>query len=506
MAQTLSTIRHPLHATFNTVWTKLRHVREGTGGFLDGKYLVAHPREWKDHDQPEPSVPTKKLTARRALACYENFASTIIDAMKTALFRQQAVRRVVETKQDTPLQQWWENVDGLGTHIDDFLQHAWDMAGTFGHLVLYVDTPAGDAPTAADQRAPFIRVYTPLDVLDWLVDDLGQVTAIKFAEAVPRDSLEIAAKTETRVRVVTTTGWQVFTDTSKTPVSEGEHQMGVLPVVYLYAQRRPMEPHVGMSVLGDPKLFLDLYNLTSEVRELLRNQTFGILNIPLGSGDTAMSVEQAQQIAGGAKGTDNALFSGLAAGFISPDPGNVAAYHNEITRRLRTIYRLASLSWEADSKDAEAEGSLKLKREDMHQRLSGYADELEKADYALTDLFYRATQGAEAGPTRKEKDTVQIKYPDTFDMTPFDEVIAQAEAALSLGLPAAFLKELRKRLYKKFDGMGDLPSSLVKEIDDAIDGAPDDLTPDEKAKMRVEATMNALKGQQQGPPGTGEAA
>ncbi len=40
---------HPAFLTLQPVWQQLRDVREGTGGFLDGSYLVAHPREWLDH-------------------------------------------------------------------------------------------------------------------------------------------------------------------------------------------------------------------------------------------------------------------------------------------------------------------------------------------------------------------------------------------------------------------------------------------------------------------------
>jgi hypothetical protein len=49
---------------------------------------------------------------------------------------------------------------------------------------------------------------------------------------------------------------------------------------------------IGQSVLNDPALYVDLYNLTSEQRELLRNQTFSILNVVLGTGPDAISVRR----------------------------------------------------------------------------------------------------------------------------------------------------------------------------------------------------------------------
>lgn len=486
---------HPTYSTLMPRWQRLRDVRSGLGGFLNGSYLVAHPREWKDHDSENPKKPTKKLTARRNLACYENFAGTIVSSMQTALFREQAVRRLGDgSTEGADVTEWWENVDGTGMHIDDFMKAAWDLAGTFGHLFLYMDRQPNEATeyTAADQEFPFLRGYTPLDVWDWAFDDLGQLIAIKFAELAPRTDLLKPHQDRIYVRVVDQTSWTLYDDAGK-PIDGGEHGFGVCPVAILFAERQPMDPAIGTAVLGDPMLYIDLYNITSEIRELLRNQTFGILNIPLGAGQDRITVEEAMQLAGGAKGSDNVLFSGLAASYIQPDAGNIEAYHAEATRRLRSIYRQASLSWESDSKDAEAEGSLKLKREDMNQRLSGYADECERTEYKLCELFYRAQYGADGWESRWETDDPQVKYPDTFDMTPFGELVDQAEAAASLGMPPLFLKEQRKMLVGKFTGMGDLPQQVQDEITKAIDEAPDDLTPAEQAEQRLDLTMKAMQ-------------
>jgi hypothetical protein len=486
---------HPSYTALAPTWLKLRDVREGAGGFLDGTYLIAHPREYKDHTSDTPTQPTKKLIARRKLASYENFAAKIITAMKSALCREQPLRRVgeEEASSGTPLEEWWDNVDGTGTGIDDFMTSQWDLAGTFGHMHIYLDKPENtDALTAADEGQPFLRVYTPLDAWDWLTDDLGRLKAIKFAEVAPRASLEQAYKPEIRVRVVTDTDWTLY-DASGKRIGYGEHQMGRLPVVTLYAERRPMDQTLGATVLGDPNLYIDLYNLISENRELLRNQTFGILNVPLGTGEGAMTLTEAQEMMGKAVGTENVLFSGAAADFIQPSAENVGSYHAEIARKLRSIYRLAGLQWESDSKDAEAEGSLQLKREEMNQRLSAFADEMERAEYELAELFYRATEGAEKGADAIEKEGVTIKYPDTFDVAPFEALIEEAQAARDLGMPSVFLKAQRKMLLTKFTGMADLPQSQLDEIEKAIESAPDDLTPAEQAQQRLDLTMKAMQ-------------
>jgi hypothetical protein len=136
---------------------------------------------------------------------------------------------------------------------------------------------------------------------------------------------------------------------------------------------------------------------------------------------------------------------------------------------------------------------MKLKREDMNQRLASYADEMEKADYDLACLFYRATVGADTGEKKLEDDEVTIKYPDSFDMTPFDKILEQAQAAQQLGMPGVFMKTLRKMVARKFEGMADLPDAQMDEIDQAIDATPDDVTPQEQTQQRLDMTMQALK-------------
>lgn len=491
IGQKAAQAKHPRYMEFLATWTLLAHVREGIGGFMDGTYLIAHPREWVDHKADTPVTPTKKLKERRRLARYENFAAAILDQMKAALFRETPTRLLTSTEgqpQDEPegIQAWWQSVDGEdGMSIDDYLAFAWDGAATFGHVLLYMDRAGLPATeTAAEAPLPILRAYTPLDVADWWEDDMGRLTAVKLLEPSPRPPGEVSQKSiKPRVRMVDQTKWQLFDYTGKL-LDEGEHRMGTLPVTVLYAKRRPLIPNIGQSVLYDPQLYVDLYNLDSELRELLRKQTFSILNIPLGTGPDAMDVEKAKALLNQEVSTEGVIFSGPAAQFLSADAANVAAYQEERAQLLRMIYRLAGVFFESDSKDAEAEGSLKLKREDMNQRLSNYADELEQADVKIAQFWYRATYG-EAWEAKWKRDGVTIQYPQTFDVTPFDVVLEQAQAAMSLGFPAEVLKAIRKRLLIKF-----LPDAGPKELEgyqQAIDNAEDDVTPGENQRAELKA-------------------
>jgi hypothetical protein len=506
---------HPIYQLLKPTWVQLAHVREGTGGFLstaNDSYIVPHPREWLDHTivqtdkdtgatvtrvNPNPKNPSPKLQARRLLARYENLAASLLESKKSLLFREQPTRRVGAVKKDanaepTELEQWWENVDGDGQHINDAMVQWWDLAGSLGHVVLYMDVGGdqdigpGQVQTAADQSSPFVRVYTPLDVLDWRRDENGTLVWIKLLEAVQGPTtLESRGVTTFRVRVVDEVSWKLYDYKSGKYLSQGDHGFGCLPVAYLFGKRRSLLADIGDSVLGDPRNHIDLFNLTSELRELLRNQTFSFINLPLGTGPDAMSVEAAQAMMGQQTGTMNVLFSASAAQILSADAANVAAYQAEIQRVKREIYREAGVPYESDTKDAEAAQSLELKREELAVRVAQYADECEQTEYKLVDLWYRATYGADQGPVKMEADEVQIHYPEHFKQTPFKDVLDEAAAAQNLGMPGSFMRELRKSMVSKFEGMSNLDPETLKTITNDIDAMTDDPTPADKMQQKL---------------------
>jgi hypothetical protein len=465
---------HPAYVDQAAVWRLLAHAYLGSGGFRDGTYLIAHPREFLDHQSPNPSRPSPKLLARRTLARYENMAAQIVDQKCAALFRNPPTRQVNDLSDRTPhpIRKWWNDVDGAGCQIDDYIADAWLVAAVFGHVVILPTREREKTPpmTFADQSMPYCSLYTPLDIPDWTVNERGtQLTGLRLLEPVPRASIEdpLPSLGVTRSRIITLTGWELAEGGQR--IDRGSWNFDKLPAVYLFAKGNPLIPWMGQSVLGDPKLFVDDYNLSSEIRELLRAQVFGHLNVPLGP-DGKFTFDQARQMLGPEAGTSNVLFTPLPASFISPSGENVVSYQEERRQLQRKILRLCSLPFDSDSKDAESEGSLKLKREDMNQIVAAYADQCEKADYQLAEWWFRLTYGPERWRAEWDAANVMIRYPDSFDVTPFETILEQAQAAVSLEMPHTFMVELKKRLVGQF--LPDAPQDVVDAINNELIAEP----------------------------------
>jgi len=502
-------LQHPVYSTWAPVWRKLVHIYDGSGGFMDGTYLVAHPREWKDYTADNPRIPTKKLRARRALARYENVAAVILDQKRAALFRESVTRTVGDGKGETthPIEDWWANVDGEGCSIDDWISESFVWAGLFGHVFHYMDRTVGvEGETQADAGALILRLYNPLDVPDWLQTDRGALTAVKLLEPTPRESINDASTLSDGVymeRVVTAETWELRKAErqgktgSRVSVTKVDgphpHEFGTLPVVVQYAKRKALAPLIGQPILGDPNNYIDLYNLTSEIRELLRSQTFGLLNVPLGSGAERVGVDEAQRMMGDEKGAENVIFTPVLAQYLQPDTENVSVHQEERTQLVRTIYRLAGLPWESDSQDAEAEGSMKLKREDLNQLLSMYANNCRATEIAIAKLWFRGTYG-DSWEKQWDEANVQINYPQTFDVTPFAEALERAQASITLEYGPKFKAEQQKRLLPQF--FPDAPPGVIEELEAECDAVSEENA--EAAKAQKEADVEATKAKASG--------
>jgi hypothetical protein len=496
-------IVHPLHAEHAPSWTIARDLYEGTGGFLDEArpYLVPHPREWLDHSvkdatsgawtpNPSPSNPSPKLKIRRKLARYENTVAAILDSVAGALFLQAPSRSFGSGKDNEQISTFWADVDGQGKDMTSYMREAWLMSGVFGHTAHLLEKDAEEAQTQADLKLPYLCAYTPLDILDWLEDERGRLVAVKFQELAPLTSFgqREATLNRLRVRIVDDKGWKLYGPNGQKvrgPEGQGDHGFGALPVEYLYARRRLLTRHVGKPVIGDPALHVDLYNLTSEERELLRNQTFAILNVPIGR-DGDVNAEMAKM--GQQSGTSNVLFSSEKAEFISPSGENVMAYQKHREDLIRMIYRLAAAPWEGDSRDAESAESRRLKRTEQEQVLKSYALEMQRFERATLKLVYRALYG-DKSDNQWKVDQPSVTYPTTFQPVDMAAVLDNIASALGLDLGETAMKAMKKQAVRVV--LTDLTKEQQQAIDKDIEGQQYK-SEDEKRQEQMDAMAQRL--------------
>lgn len=492
--------QHPRYSEWLEYWRLSGHAYEGDGPFLDGSGLVAHPRELNYEQLASGGVnydmvksETQRYKRRKRLARYENFAQTIIDTFVSYEFAKLPTREVdgVNVRRrdgsaPSPIEQWWQDVDGLGTHIDDFMRQAQTLANVFGHAVVVLDREMADAPpkTRAEEFPVILRTYTPLDMPDWLVSR-GKLTACKLVEARERkDLFQMAAPvqpgatsdwshlptTDVEFIIWDRMGWKRY-DPDGGLIVEGNHFLGEVPALILYAKRRARIPIIGRSLLGDPKVFVDHFNLVSEMRALLRDQVFSMLHIQLGPEE---QVAEARARLGDHAGTDTVVFTRGGATFIAPADGPVATYLNAIQDIERKIYRLVGLPWEGDSAAAEAADSRRLKAMDLNRLLASQADEAEKFEYDLARLWYKLTFGPDAGQRMWDASNLNINYPDEFHTEDVLTTVDNARQIVSLDLGPTATKIVKKRAVASL--LPDLSEKELADVKQEIEQAVDTAT------------------------------
>ena len=173
---------HPLYSEFIDSWEVLTDAFDGVGGFKDGSYLYEFPRE-----------DASKYQARAAQARYHNYVESLVE-----LFTRYLTRDVQRTTESEDLESWWQDVDGRGTNMDDMIRDVIMQGLATGHVGALVDKPVVEPgeTRADDATQPFISLYPPLAIQDWIWDPRDGIHAIKLREGVTPDTFDPDASTE----------------------------------------------------------------------------------------------------------------------------------------------------------------------------------------------------------------------------------------------------------------------------------------------------------------------
>jgi hypothetical protein len=168
----------------------------------------------------------------------------------------------------------------------------------------------------------------------------------------------------------------------------------------------------------------------------------------------------------------------------------VSAYHEHLDRLGRMIYRLSSVPWDGDSRDAESADSRRLKRQEMVASLAKYASELTRTENTLIELVYRAVHG-DQWEAKLQADEVTVRYPDTFEPPDLKELTDNTSAAIGLDLGPTATKELKKHTAQTL--LPHAPLEVKEAINAEID-AMKVLSEEEKRQQMLDDAATRMAG------------
>lgn len=414
---------------------------------------------------------------RVSMSYYYNFCAPIIDIYTNHLFKQ-AVMENFEGIQDKAIQSISDDIDKKGSSIFEFRKEVSELAQVYGHVGVVCDVPMVDESIQIntlkdkiDNRAfPYFVTYHPQNIINWALDSFGQPYWVLLREDEDaNEDINTFNKdmiTKTRYRLLTRSEWAVFDDKYNL-ISTGIHALARVPITIFYdKQSKKVKSFLGISMLADiAYISRDIYNSCSELRQILRDQTFAFLALQ-GNAD-----EYKELTIGTSKGLLYPEGRNVPQ-YVSPPSQNAEVYFSHIDRQVSKIFQLAKL--EGGSAHFEGQNAVQQsgvsKAWDFNQTnsaLSKKASNMEDGEMKLWQIFALYEGSKFEG---------SITYPNEFSVKDLNSDLDEAEKLVKLNLGKSFEIEIKKAIInKKFPRLPDeelqkMEEELTTAIENPING------------------------------------
>lgn len=416
---------------------------------------------------PHAKERSEDFSKRLEMSYYYNFCSPIIDTYTNHLFKLPVIAEYgsIETQVDKIK----DNVDLMGSSIDEYRIQKSELAQVYGHIFTLVDSPQVNLEIRTmqdkfDNRVfPFFTLFRPQDVINWALDGFGRPHWVLVRETadINVDPFAFEKKDLKRVkyRLWTRTEW-VLADSEGAEIERAPHGLGFVPINVTFDKKsKKARNFLGRSFIADiAEVARDLYNSCSELREIMRNQTFAFLVLQ-GDASDFNAIEVATN-----KGLRYPKDTNQPA-FISPDAANADTYFKHIDRQVDKMFELAMLqagsaSFEGQSAVQESGVSKAWDFNQTNSALSKKAANLEDGEIKEWQMF--------AKWENKEWDGT-IEYPHDFNVQDLIADLTEAKELLKMGLGEMFNTDIKRAIVKKkFPQKSDEDiDAMVAEFSDA---------------------------------------
>lgn len=431
----------------------------GDGMFRDGTALVRHERESQNN-----------YARRKKLAYYLNYTGPIIDGSVAPIFKDD-IRR--DYKDTFRFKVFIEDVDRLGTSLQNFIRRQATLAKLYGVVYIIVDNASDFGVTDADnieqRTVPFLQVVLPQNVTSWHFDERGLLDEFSY-RVVTRD---VDGK-HTKTWKWTNTTWTQY-DESGEVLKQGEHNIKRIPVVQWFG--RDTEP---MRILPAPEFLAiaqannHIYHLCSLLSQISDNQTFNILTMQANNDIDSVTI-----------GTNNLLVypSDVSnpPSFIAPDSGPATVLMNQIDRIVNEMYRMSGINSVIGVESAKSGVAKEWEFERTNQRLVDFALQCEKAEKDIIAL-YEAWAG--------EVIDYSCEYPRDFKISDVSACLTEAQQALDLGFNSTTYRlEVAKKVLASY--MANIDPDVYDEIVSDLESSEAEM--EQLKASQMQGLINAAK-------------
>ena len=399
------------------------YLRSYMGGdqYRDGAYLTKYVNEDKD-----------SYNRRLDLTPLDNHSKNIIHIYSSFLWRVPPTRAFNSLANNVALEPFLKDCDFDGRSLNTFMREAQVWASVYGNVWLMIDKPKSNAGTKAEELAqeirPYLTLFTPENVFDWKYErtDSGR---FKLCYLKVRESIQYISDTEKEVYYKVWDEEKICTYLStngdETLIEEMDNPLGVVPAVFLPAQRSVIRG-IGISDLSDVAYMQRaIYQELSEIEQLIRISNHPTLVKTFGTDASAG--------AGAVINLPDDIDQGLKPYQMQPSGSNLDAVRASITDKVEAINRMTHMGAVRGTQAMTQSGvAMQTEFQMLNAKLSEKADILELAEEQLFALF---CEWQEVTPD------VEISYPDAFDLRDYDKELAFLQGVRASGIRSVTLMQ-----------------------------------------------------------------
>lgn len=479
-------------ANLSTYWQFIRDAVQGVGGFADGLYIYPTTLEYENNKA------TQKLKDRVDQADYDNFARDIMDAAWDQIVQSRDLITRRAPKSGSTLDEFWQDVDGNGTHIMDFLEFPMRQARMYGTGYVFMDRGRNIGAYAAQSLSkgnrPWVYSVPSEFVVDWAFDDDGSIEYVTVIEPTG-DSIwqYVGAKWAApefphNVLTWTENDWSRFAAVplmnaegkvekiGYTFVDGGPNEVGVVPMIPLFNDTPAPKRMIGDTEMPDvARLSQTVYNIDSEAREIERKCAL-FMAMPV---KNVKDYEDKKLLTG----LDNVLLYDGDAGapaWVSPNLDILAKLESRRQRIIESAYKMGHLRAIVGAIKTQSGFHAEVEFAKTERRIARHAAQLESFENKLATLYQKFAGEAEGG--------FEIAYPREYGVRDLERVLARSEIMFSLQLGDDVNKQASYDLLKTF-----YPRLPTPDLDRLVNSAVASL-----AQARVEQQQAALGGNTSG--------
>ncbi len=446
-----------------------RAYERGRSRWLETRSLLMMPPKKKGESDPAAQSTLSYLVAfhgedtdsyfdRIKTSAYHNPVEKIVRVTSSLLFQNDAQRTHIP--QD--LINWLPNVDRRMRDMNHLCRNVALRGQIFGWGATLVDMPkiqTGSYAESVDQGLlPYCIPLCPQEILDWDMRPDGTLAAVKITtmHEHPRLSLFDLKLWEEHFLLIYPDRWEryvVLMPPADSGVNIDDAEAGRL----YYQEKGPNffggvplsffawdEGLGGISSFGLPQIFsvakaaFDLFNQNSELRRLMRDQTFATLvtpaakggvkgNLPLGTGNFI---------------TEKSEDRGITR-FIAPPGHTTGAYEKRMEATSETLHQMAGIDSGSKKAGSETAEAMRIRFQQTEAMLFNAATNLENFELGLLRFSGRAMHLQDSALRRME-----VYRQKTFDVARFAQQLDEAIKGMNIPWGVEVLGAIMKRTVR----------------------------------------------------------